>query len=193
MANEHCATGRLCACGCGRQTNIATSSDPKRGHVKGQPHKFAAGHRITTPPIERVRRKCIWIGGCFVWQGETLPNGYGQIRIRRRHYYVHRIVYVAVNGPIPEGLQIDHVKARGCRFKTCCNADHLEAVTGRENLLRGNGASAMNARKTHYKNGHLLAGDNLLPSGVRQGMRRCRPCWNAQQRTKRAHRKQGTT
>ena len=54
------------------------------------------------------------------------------------------------------------------------NPDHLEAVTGKENVLRGIGLSATNARKTHCKNGHELSGDNLYV--VPDGSRSCRRC-----------------
>lgn len=59
---------------------------------------------------------------------------------------------MTVYGAIPEGLELDHT----CRRNNCINPFHLEAVTGRENVLKGNGIAAINARKTHCKGGHLL-------------------------------------
>lgn len=82
----------------------------------------------------------------------------------------HRIIYEALHGPIPDGLQIDHL----CRNKVCCNPHHLEPVTARENILRSNGQGAVNARKTHCIHGHPLEGDNLV-IGL-DGARRCLVC-----------------
>lgn len=77
-------------------------------------------------------------------------------------------------GPIPEGLVIDHL----CRNRGCVNPDHLEAVTQRENILRGEGLAAANARKTHCPKGHPYSGENLyvVPSS---GRRQCRICADA--------------
>jgi hypothetical protein len=60
-------------------------------------------------------------------------------------------------GPIPEGKQLDHL----CRNRACINPEHLEPVTAKENILRGESFSAKNARKTHCIHGHELSGDNL--------------------------------
>jgi hypothetical protein len=68
-------------------------------------------------------------------------------------------------------LTLDHL----CRNKACVNPAHLEPVTNRENVLRGVGLSAENARKTHCKRGHPLSGDNVVVSkGGRK--RRCVAC-----------------
>ncbi len=82
----------------------------------------------------------------------------------------HRWIYQYMVGEIPEGWTIDHL----CRNTSCVNPDHLEAVTHKENVLRGFGPTALNARKTHCKNGHLLDGDNLKVEDY--GSRRCKLC-----------------
>ena len=95
--------------------------------------------------------------GCWIWTRGT-RKGYA---VRRdgtnKSAGVHRLNWEAFNGPVPDGLVMDHL----CRVKCCVNPDHLEAVTTKENKLRGFGVPAMNARKSHCKHGHLLAGDNL--------------------------------
>jgi len=131
----------------------------------------------------RICTRSIWIGDCFVWQGGT-TRGYGHITVTDRQFKirdtarVHRIAYQHANGPIPSHLTIDHVKARGCRFRACCNPAHLEAVPIRENIMRGDGLAVKNIAKTHCPRGHLLAGDNLRSDKMAIGKRLCRLCNN---------------
>lgn len=89
---------------------------------------------------EKVRSRIKVIEtGCWIWQGSRTTAGYGncylrQIPFRRAiQHYVHRFVFEALRGPIPEGLQIDHL----CRVRACCNPNHLEPVTHAENGRRG--------------------------------------------------------
>lgn len=112
--------------------------------------------------------------GCWLWIGGTATHGYGRIMVKGRRIGAHRYSYELHKGPIPEGLQIDHL----CRTRSCVNPDHLEAVTGRTNVLRGNTVVAENARKTHCSRGHLFSGRNLslkIQDGrIRQ--RLCKAC-----------------
>lgn len=119
---------------------------------------------------------------CWLWIACTSSAGYGQIRINGQLFYAHRISYELENGPISDGLELDHV----CRTPACVNPypDHLEAVTHQENLLRGIGIAAKNARVTHCPQGHPYTGDNLyLAPG---GGRKCKTC---QREHLRAHRR----
>lgn len=119
--------------------------------------------------------------GCWLWVASQRPDGYGQIWIRfapgphgRRLESAHRAVFEELVGPIPAGLVIDHL----CRVRLCVNPDHLEPVTQRENLIRGEGFAAKNAAKTHCNSGHLLAGENLVvvTDGDGNRRRKCRQC-----------------
>lgn len=70
---------------------------------------------------------------CWEWQG-ALTNGYGHLYLKNfGNNYAHRLVYEHLIGPIPDGLQLDHL----CRNTCCCNPEHLEPVTQKENLRRG--------------------------------------------------------
>ena len=79
---------------------------------------------------------------CHVWQMATDRDGYGWDHVEGRIKYAHRLAYECAKGPIPEGLQIDHL----CRVPSCVNPDHLEAVTPRENRYRGNGIKLTDAQ-----------------------------------------------
>lgn len=117
---------------------------------------------------------------CWEWTASKDGPGYGIFRLNRRLYKAHRISYELLVGKIPDGLVIDHL----CRNRACVNPSHMEPVTNRENILRGEGLAAKQARQTHCKYGHPLFGSNLyvLPRGSKKGMRQCRECHRLRQR-----------
>lgn len=117
--------------------------------------------------------------GCWEWTSAMNWKGYGRIHIKLScNKYVgsqaHRISYIIYNGKIPKGLTVHHK----CHNKKCVNPKHLELKTNNENRLEGNCWSAINARKTHCKNGHELLGENLYlhyrDSNKRRGCKMCR-------------------
>lgn len=133
---------------------------------------------------ETLTRRCVvdFSTGCWVWTGCMMKNGYGKLGHYDKTYLTHRVSYIIHHGDIPDGLQIDHL----CRNRACCNPDHLEAVTCRENLVRGMGFSGLNARKTECIHGHPLEGSNLYIH-KKTGDRVCRAC-HAAREAKRRHR-----
>ena len=108
--------------------------------------------------------------GCWEGTGARSAGGYGYFWWQGSHLRSHRLAYSLLIGPIPSGLTIDHL----CRVRACVRPSHLEAVTMRENILRGFGATAINASKTHCNKGHPLSGANLYLRP--DGGRRCLAC-----------------
>jgi hypothetical protein len=73
--------------------------------------------------------------GCWLWAGSINPDGYGKIRVSSRPSYstgAHRVSWELVHGPVPPGLEMDHL----CRVRCCVNPQHLAVVTRSENQLR---------------------------------------------------------
>ncbi len=122
--------------------------------------------------------------GCWIWTGAFggSKGNYGVLVLARSNRYAHRVMYELLVGKILRGLTLDHL----CRRPRCVNPDHLEAVTHRENVLRGESPPANQARRTHCIRGHALEGDNLR---IYRGARRCRACarFHDLHRTDRGH------
>lgn len=118
--------------------------------------------------------------GCWLWTGHIGSKGYGMVWHNDKYIRAHRVVYLALKGPIPEGLILDHL----CRVKCCVNPDHMEVVTNRMNVLRGVNPVAVNSRKTGCVNGHPYTAATLRID--RDGSRRCMICRKAKDRIRRA-------
>lgn len=99
---------------------------------------------------------------CWPWTGALDADGYGRFRTRTSHEPASRTSYRLLVGPIPDGLHIDHVWARGCTRRDCVNPAHLEPVTPAENVRRGEPA-----RRDHCPRGHEFTEENTsLTSGT---------------------------
>ena len=131
-------------------------------------------------PSHLLNKMVVADSGCWLWTASVRPSGYGQIWTRtvegrRRLLSAHRAVWEAARGPVPDGLDLDHL----CRVRTCVNPDHLEPVTRKTNILRGLAPAAANARKTVCDKGHQL---QLLPTG-RRGCPKCKRAYLAERRS----------
>lgn len=88
------------------------------------------------PLIDRLFARIeVDASGCWIYTGCIAPVGYGQIGSGGVVLYTHRVSYELHEGPIPNGLHIDHL----CRNRACCNPEHLEPVTQAENNRRAGG------------------------------------------------------
>lgn len=135
------------------------------------------------PAEERFWAKVTKEPGCWLWTGARTRKGEGYGRFALRHYLpertvwvgAHRFSYELAHGPIPEGMQIDHL----CDNPGCVNPAHLRVATARENTLRSNNVCARNARKTHCQHGHEFTPENTIK---RVDGRACRECSRAASR-----------
>lgn len=121
-------------------------------------------------PVIRFWRNVEKTEGCWLWLGWlTEEGGYGRFRYDRGRVVAHRFAYELLVGPIPPGLELDHL----CRTRRCVNPAHLEPVTHRENTLRGISPAARHAIKTHCPQAHPYDETNTR---WYQGRRYCIAC-----------------
>lgn len=106
-----------CACGCGA--------------LLKNPSRFMRGHSLR---CKKPRYRIDGETGCWNWSGHIRHDGYpGFIRWKGIQKMAHVIFYIRYKGPIPDGLEIDHL----CNNVRCVNPEHLEAKTHRANSRRG--------------------------------------------------------
>ncbi len=110
---------------------------------------------------------------CWLWTGAR-AEGYAVMRLNGKQIKAHRFAYMLLVGPIPDGMVLDHVVARGCRWRHCVNPAHLEPVTERVNILRGSSPPARAYQTGKCMRGHEFTPDNTYLDA--RGSRVCRRC-----------------
>ena len=127
------------------------------------------------PDMDRFLLKVSRRGECMIWEGYKNIFGYGQFQVgsrrdkTRRKVLAHRWLYEQTAGPVPGGLELDHL----CRNRDCVNPGHLQPVTHLENVRRGNSGSNMRDR-TECLKGHKFDPENTGRTSA--GHRFCKIC-----------------
>lgn len=125
---------------------------------------------------------------CWPWLKGINGNGYGSASWFGKIRATHRIAYELVIGPIPEGMDLDHVchtrdrscqGGRTCAHRRCVNPAHLEPVPNLVNVMRGQSPHARAARQTHCEQGHEFTAENTRVYPSRPNARVCLTCKRA--------------
>jgi hypothetical protein len=122
------------------------------------------------------KRVTVRADGCWDWNGALTHKGYAALRYEGNTRVAHRFSYRLLVGPIPDGLQLDHL----CRNRSCTNLGHLEPVDNWENQRRSPltlGGRAI--RSQTCPQGHSCEAERKS-----DGSRWCRTCHNANARAR---------
>lgn len=142
------------------------------------------GHIRTQSDGNALPKFFVDSNGCWIWTRGGNTAGYVQWKERGedRGRNIHVVFWEVFNGPVPDGLEVDHL----CRVRRCVNPAHMEVVTHKVNTLRGDNPTAINARKTHCKRGHKFTSENTDIQPINRGRylaRVCRKCRSARNGT----------
>ncbi len=164
----------LCA-NCGRQF-LAYPSDVKRGRGKYCSRICWAdpSHYFWSKVEQGTQEQC------WNWLGAVSRYGYGVFSLQGKSIGAHCFAYELLIDGIPDGYDVHH----RCNNRLCVNPDHLEALSRRDHIHRGDSPSARNARKTQCPLGHPYDATNTIWKRRTNGQRFrvCRICDNSAQR-----------
>jgi len=157
---------------------LSLFSDPRL------PPRFWCKVRVGSVPAHRPE-----LGPCWEWTGARVAGGYGTFGHAGRTFYAHRWAYEHLIGLIPPGLQSDHLchnnsgclGGPSCPHRACVKPSHIEPVTQRENIQRGEGGwGTWQRTKTHCPQGHVYDEENTYID--RRNTRHCIKCNRSQAR-----------
>ena len=154
----------------GREYRVSVSEGRERRDRPHLPHHKAQTGTCAPPTDRWIDRLIVEAGGCWGHERKPTAQGYRLMLVDGSYRVAHRVVYEWIVGPIPNGLTLDHL----CRNRGCLNPSHLEPVTVRTNILRGESFVARNAERTHCKRGHPFDEENTCIDPL--GKRICRTC-----------------
>lgn len=136
------------------------------------------------PVLDRMADKFLVGDGCWEWTAVRNSFGYGVIhRLDAGSRLAHRVLFEAMVGPVPDGMDLDHL----CRNRGCVRPSHLEIVSRRVNIMRGEMPQILKERgqaKTHCPAGHSYADQERYRR--KDGSRRCMECERIAARARRS-------
>lgn len=120
---------------------------------------------------------------CWLWTANKNQKGYGRVKVEGVMLSAHRVSYLHFVGAIPDGLELDHL----CRNRGCVNPFHMEPVTHRENVKRGQ-AGVLRSQWAHCANGHTFDSENtyINPTNLKRSCRACHVRWDKEFRERKS-------
>jgi len=115
---------------------------------------------ITSPEFQQrfLSRMIRTASGCLEWQGGKIPDGYGCVKCDGKNELTHRVAWVLVNGPIPNGLDVLHK----CDNPSCCDPEHLFLGTHLDNMHDRNQKGRSTALKGEHNGRAKLSAADVL-------------------------------
>lgn len=137
--------------GCDRFVNGhgLCSTHYSRVRLHGNPQADVPVNKARKTPEESFSARTKWSGDCLIWTGSKSPGGYGRIYFGGRGFQAHRYAWERAQGPIPEGMLVDHI----CWNRACVNVEHLRLATFAENAIYQETVSSSTGYKNVYRDG----------------------------------------
>ena len=131
---EHTCT--IDGCGSPAHARGWCSKHYRRWQRHGDPR--GGGPSCYSTPEEAFAARAERRGECLIWTGAKDSTGYGNLQVNGSITKAHRYAWECENGPIPDGMMIDHI----CHKRACINVDHLRLATRHQNSSNRAGATA---------------------------------------------------